>query len=150
MNLNEADKQYLIDLIRNNNQIPEDYKHLLFPSLQEEYELTYAGKMRKGKVKLIYIDPPFATQEEFQTKEGAKAYSDKKKGAEFLEFIRRRLILAKEILAPDGAIYVHLDQKMGHYVKVILDEVFGKNNIRNEIIWCYKTSLRSSPEKIMT
>ena len=209
MKLNIEDKKYLINLIESGEQIPEEYKYLLFPNLQEEYELIYAGKMRKedilagedgtlpvplqvervfsgedhpayedgwenmivfgdnlqflktinenrdplikdkvkGKVKLIYIDPPFATQDEFQNKDGAKAYTDKKKGSEFLEFIRRRLIVAKEILADDGAIYVHLDQKMGHYVKVILDEVFGKNNFRNEIIWCYKTSLRSSKEK---
>ena len=209
MKLNAEDKQYLINLIKEGEQIPEDYKYLLFPNFQEEYELNYAGKMRKedilagedgtlpvplqlervidgtghpgfedgwknmiifgdnlqflktinenkdplikdkvkGKVKLIYIDPPFATQDEFQNKEGAKAYSDKKKGAEFLEFIRRRLIVAKEILSDDGSIYVHLDQKMGHYVKVILDEVFGKNSFRNEIIWCYKTSLRLSKEK---
>ena len=92
----------------------------------------------KGKVKLIYIDPPFATQDEFQNKEGAKAYSDKKRGAEFLEFIRRRLILAREILAEDGSIYVHLDQKMSHYVKTILDEIFGKNNFLNEIVWYYR------------
>ncbi len=60
-------------------------------------------------------------------------------GSEFLEFIRKRLILAKEILADDGSIYVHIDQKMGHYVKAILDEVFGKNNFVNEIIWNYGT-----------
>ena len=50
----------------------------------------------KGKVKLIYIDPPFATADDFQNKEGAKAYNDKKKGSEFIEFLRRRLILAKK------------------------------------------------------
>ncbi|HEL1259081.1 DNA methyltransferase [Streptococcus equi] len=201
MSLNSEDKKYLINLLESGEQIPEDYKYLLFPNLQEEYELTYAGKMRredilagedgtlpvplqlervfngkehpafedgwknmivfgdnlqflktinenkdplikdkvKGKVKLIYIDPPFATQDEFQNKEGAKAYSDKKKGSEFLEFIRRRLILAKEILSDDGSIYVHMDQKMGHYVKLILDEVFGKNCYQNEIVWHYRT-----------
>lgn len=94
----------------------------------------------KGKVKLIYIDPPFATQDEFQNKEGAKAYSDKKKGSEFLEFIRRRLIVAKEILADDGSIYVHLDEKMADYIKAIMDEIFGKNNYRRQIIWFTKTS----------
>lgn len=93
----------------------------------------------KGKVKLIYIDPPFATQDEFQNKEGAKAYNDKKRGAEFLEFLRRRLILAREILADDGSIYVHIDQKMGHYVKIIMDEVFGKNKFKNEIAWHYSS-----------
>lgn len=199
--LNEMEKKYIINLIENGEQIPEDYKYMLFPNLQEEYELTYAGKMRKedilagedgtfpvplqidrifngdehptfedgwrnmiifgdnlqflktvnenkdpliknkikGKVKLIYIDPPFATQDEFQNKEGAKAYSDKKKGSEFLEFIRRRLILAREILSDDGSIYVHMDQKMGHYVKILLDEVFGKNCFQNEIVWHYRT-----------
>lgn len=199
--LNEMEKKYIINLIESGEQIPEDYKYMLFPNLQEEYELTYAGKMRKedvlagedgtfpvplqvervfngdehpvfedgwrnmivfgdnlqflktinqnkdslikdkvkGKVKLIYIDPPFATQDEFQNKEGAKAYNDKKRGAEFLEFLRRRLILAREILADDGVIFVHTDTKMGHYIKVILDEVFGKNNMVNEIIWCFKS-----------
>lgn len=91
----------------------------------------------KGKVKLIYIDPPFATEDEFRNKLGVKAYSDKKQGAEFLEFLRRRLILAKEILAEDGSIYVHMDLKMSHYVKAMMDEVFGKNYFRNEIVWKY-------------
>jgi len=54
----------------------------------------------KGKVKLIYIDPPFASDEEFSsTNSGSKAYVDKKKGAEFVEFLRRRLFLARELLA---------------------------------------------------
>lgn len=91
----------------------------------------------KGKVKLIYIDPPFATTDEFSNKDGAKAYSDKIKGAEFLEFLRERLILARELLADDGSIYVHLDSKMVHYVKIIMDGVFDKNNFVNEIIWQY-------------
>lgn len=89
----------------------------------------------KGKIKLIYIDPPFATSSDFLTGEGQKAYSDKTKDADFVEFIRKRLIVAKELLAPDGLIYVHLDIKKGHYIKVILDEIFGENNFRNEIIW---------------
>ncbi len=91
----------------------------------------------KGKVKLIYIDPPFATADEFQNKEGAKAYNDKKVGADFLEFLRRRIIVARQILADDGVMFIHLDQKMVHYVKVIADEIFGKNNFQNEIIWKY-------------
>jgi len=88
----------------------------------------------KGKVKLIYIDPPFATDSDFVTKDGAKAYSDKVKDAEFIEFLRERLILAKEILSPDGTIYVHLDSKKSHYIKVILDEVFSEFDFA-EIIW---------------
>jgi DNA modification methylase len=90
----------------------------------------------KGKVKLIYIDPPFATKKDFM-KNAEKAYSDKVTGSAFIEFIRKRLILMNELLADDGQIYVHLDSKKGHYVKTILDEIFGEHNFRNEIIWCY-------------
>ena len=90
-----------------------------------------------GKVRLIYIDPPFSTLDEFSDKAGKKAYADKRKGAEYVEFLRRRLILAREVLAEDGSIFVHLDPKMAHYIKLVLDEVFGKSNFRNEIAWCY-------------
>lgn len=89
----------------------------------------------KGKVKLIYIDPPFATEGDFSAKDGEKAYSDKIKGAEFIEFIRERLMLAKELLADDGSIFVHLDMKKYHYIKIVMDEIFGENNFRNEIVW---------------
>lgn len=91
----------------------------------------------KGKIKLIYIDPPFATKQDFM-KDKEKAYRDKVLGAQFIEFLRRRLILLHEILADDGTIYVHLDQKKGHYLKATLDEVFGETNFRNEVIWYYR------------
>ena len=89
----------------------------------------------KGKVKLICIDPPFATKSDFGSKEGERSYSDKVDTAEFIEGLRERLIYMRELLADDGSIYVHLDQKMSHYVKIIMDEVFGKDNFRNEIRW---------------
>lgn len=92
----------------------------------------------KGKVKLVYIDPPFATKSDFGGKEGEFSYSDKVNRAEFLESLRERLIFLRELLADDGSIYVHLDQKMSHYVKIIMDEVFGKDRFRNEIIWYYE------------
>lgn len=91
----------------------------------------------RNKIKLIYIDPPFATKSDFM-KDREKAYRDKVIGAKFIEFIRRRLFFLREILADDGSIYVHLDWKKGHYVKAILDEVFGEHNFVNEIIWAYK------------
>jgi site-specific DNA-methyltransferase (adenine-specific)/adenine-specific DNA-methyltransferase len=91
----------------------------------------------KGKVKLIYIDPPFATESDFRANNGQKVYTDKSKGSEFVEFLRRRLMLAKEILADEGSIFVHLDYRKGHYVKVLMDEIFSVNSFRNEIIWCY-------------
>lgn len=194
--LSKAEKDFIIDLLEKGEPIPEDFRYKLFPIIHEEYELAYAGKMRKedllanddgsfpvplqlekvfnsssrlaysdewrnmivfgdnlqflktiyknedslikdkvkGKVKLIYIDPPFATTDDFQSKDGAKAYSDKKKGADFMEYLRKRLIVAKEILADDGSIYVHLDSKMGHYIKVLMDEIFMSFEFA-EIIW---------------
>jgi DNA modification methylase len=88
----------------------------------------------KGKVRLIYIDPPFATKQEFRGNQDQKAYQDKIAGAGFLEFLRKRLVFLRELLADDGGIYVHLDWKKGHYAKTLLDELFGEHNFRNEII----------------
>jgi len=88
----------------------------------------------RGKIKLIYIDPPFATKQDFM-KDKEKAYRDKVLGAQFIEFLRKRLILLREILANDGAIYVHLDTKKSHYIKAVMDEVFGEVNFINEIVW---------------
>lgn len=90
----------------------------------------------KDKIKLIYIDPPFATKQDFM-KDREKAYRDKLIGAQFIEFLRKRLVLLREVLADDGSIYVHLDWKKGHYIKAVLDEVFGEENFINEIVWCY-------------
>ena len=195
--INKHDVEFLIDCLKNRKEIPEVYKYALFPTKQKEYELIYAGKMRKedvladteeakpvplqiekifngkkyplyskdwhnllvfgdnlqilktfnenkdaliknkikGKVKLIYIDPPFATESDFKGSQGQKAYSDKTKGAEFVEFLRRRLIVARELLADDGSIYIHLDWKKAHYIKLVLDEIFGEYEFRREIIW---------------
>ncbi|EII5649547.1 site-specific DNA-methyltransferase, partial [Vibrio parahaemolyticus] len=91
-----------------------------------------------GKVKLIYIDPPFATKRDFKGSQDQKAYTDKVAGSEFIEFLRKRLILLRELLHPDGSIFVHLDSKKGHYIKLVLDEVFGEHNFVNEIIWHYR------------
>ncbi len=88
----------------------------------------------RGKIKLIYIDPPFATRQDFM-KDKEKAYRDKVLGAQFIEFLRRRLILLRELLADDGSIFVHLDWEKGHYIKAVLDEVFGEENFVTEIIW---------------
>jgi 16S rRNA G966 N2-methylase RsmD len=88
----------------------------------------------RGKIKLIYIDPPFATRQDFM-KDKEKAYRDKVLGAQFIEFLRRRLILLREILADDGSIYLHLDTKKGHYIKAVMDEVFGEEHFINQIIW---------------
>lgn len=94
----------------------------------------------KGKIKLIYIDPPFMVGKDFVNKEGEFAYSDKWKSVdEFLCFIHERLIIMRELLSDDGSIYVHCDHRLNSYLRLIMDEVFGKENFRNEIVWGYKT-----------
>lgn len=97
-----------------------------------------------GKIDLIYIDPPFATNNTFtitdgrastisNSKNGNVAYSDTLKGFDFIEFIRERLVLLKMLLSDKGSIYLHIDYKIGHYVKIIMDEIFGIENFRNDI-----------------
>ncbi|MBD2505440.1 site-specific DNA-methyltransferase [Anabaena azotica] len=86
-----------------------------------------------GKVKLIYIDPPYATGSGFESRTQNHAYHDLMGGADYLEFLRHRLILLRELLADDGSIYVHLDENMAFPIKILMDEIFGSKNFRNWI-----------------
>ena len=87
-----------------------------------------------GKVRLIYIDPPFSTGQLFNQKHTNEiAYDDTLQGPAFLNFLKKRLFLLKELLADDGSIYVHIDTKIGHYVKILMDEVFGQDRFVNDI-----------------
>ncbi len=88
-------------------------------------------------VRLVYIDPPFASGVKYSARHGGHAYGDRRKGTEFLEFMRARLLLLRELLSEDGSIYLHIDWRMAHYLKIIMDEVFGEDNFLNEIIWSY-------------
>jgi adenine-specific DNA-methyltransferase len=94
-----------------------------------------------GKVRLIYIDPPFATQTVFHSRKLVHAYEDVFEGASYLEFMRERLILLHRLLADDGSIYVHLDAKMVFHIKILMDEIFGAGNFRNCI-----TRKKSNPK----
>jgi len=87
----------------------------------------------KGKVKLFYIDPPFATKSDFRGSGDEKSYSDKVASAEFIEGLRERMIYMRETLAEDGSIYVHCDWRMNSHIRIILDEVFG--TFENQISW---------------
>ena len=87
----------------------------------------------RGKVRLVYIDPPYATKSVFQSRNQADAYMDLLEGAHYLEFLRERLIFLRELLADDGSIYVHLDDNMAFLAKAVMDEVFGPANFRNWI-----------------
>ena len=103
----------------------------------------------KGKVNLIYIDPPFGTGELYDAA-GVPAYSAALQGAAFVEFLRKRLILLEKLLAYDGSIYVRIDYHFGHYIKVIMDEIFGKNNFRNEIIVNRTRTLKGEARRFHT
>src|SRR3989338_319903 len=105
----------------------------------------------RGKIDLIYIDPPFDSKADYRTKITLPhtdieqrptvieqfAYADTWKDgtASYLAMMVTRLILMRELLSEQGSIYVHIDWHVGHYVKVIMDEIFGKENFRNEITW---------------
>ena len=87
----------------------------------------------KSKIDLVYIDPPFGTGQNFNSIDDDNAYSDKLIDSEFLEFLRKRLFIFRELLSEQGSIYLHIDKKIGHYVKIIMDEVFGHKNFINDI-----------------
>lgn len=105
----------------------------------------------RGKVDLIYIDPPFDSKADYRTKltlPGGDisqkpttieqfAYADTWKDGtvSYLRMLYPRLVLMRELLSDHGSIYVHIDWHVGHYVKVLMDEVLGSDNFRNEIIW---------------
>ena len=111
-------------------------------AMKELLKLKKQGKLLNADgtpgVRLVYIDPPFATKQDFRGSQDQKAYQDKIFGAKFLEFLRKRLVFLRELLSDDGTAYVHLDWRKGHYAKIIMDEVFGEHNFINEIVWCYK------------
>lgn len=97
-----------------------------------------------GKVTLAYIDPPFATGNEFRagrrrtatiskSASDALAYSDRFSHSDYLKFLRERLLLLRQLLSPQGSLWVHIGPQMSHHVRVLLDEVFGPENFLNEI-----------------
>jgi adenine-specific DNA-methyltransferase len=87
----------------------------------------------RSRVRLVYIDPPYSTRSVFQSRAQTDAYADLLAGAHYVEFLRQRLILLRELLAEDGSIYVHLDENMAFHIKIIMDEIFGRANFRNWI-----------------
>lgn len=99
----------------------------------------------KGCIDLVYIDPPFATGGTFsvdrtgrtatisKANDGNIAYQDTLRGKDFIRFLRYRILLIRELLSDRGSFYLHIDYKIGHYVKIMLDEIFGIENFRNDI-----------------
>lgn len=112
----------------------------------------------RGKVDLIYIDPPFDSKADYKKKIKLKnktisgdtmsfeekQYSDMWLNDEYLQFMYERLTIMSQLLSEKGAIYIHCDWHKSAQLRCICDSIFGPDNFRNEIIWCYRTSLRSS------
>jgi DNA modification methylase len=113
--------------------------------------MSHLLKNYRGKIDLIYIDPPFDSKAEYKktiqlrgktvendrTTFEEKQYTDIWTNDEYLQFMFERLILMRELLADDGAIYVHCDWRVQAFIRLILNEIFGTNAFLNEIIWCY-------------
>jgi hypothetical protein len=127
-------------------------------TLLDDCNPTTDGYRYRGKIDLIYIDPPFMVNNDFRADNSIDIELDDADGVEvkkepslveilaykdtwrqgldsFLSMMRERLVLLRDLLAPTGSIYVHLDWHAVHYVKVLMDEIFGYENFRNEITW---------------
>ena len=123
--------------------------------------MSHLLKEFRGKFDLIYIDPPFDSKAEYRKKiklKGASAssdtstfeekqYNDIWTNDEYLQFIYERLVLCRELISEKGSIYVHCDWHKNHYIRAILDEIFGISRFRNEIIWSYFGFKRSTTRK---
>lgn len=152
------DKSALWSTGQSLDQIPDNPNRLIYGDNLLATAALLAGDSDspsfRGKVDLIYIDPPFDSKADYRTKiELPKmevsqkpttfeqfAYSDTwvNGTASYLEMITPRLVLMRELLSEAGSVYVHLDWHTCHYVKLVLDEVFGRENFRNEIVWGYR------------
>lgn len=137
--------------------VPEEPNRLIYGDNLLAMAALLAGDENtpsmRGKVDLIYIDPPYDSKADYRTKVELPgfelsqrpnvleqfAYSDSWANgtASYLESIIPRLVLMRELLAETGSIYVHLDWHVGHYVKIVMDEIFGKDLFINEIVWAY-------------
>ena len=113
---------------------------LIFDDNLNAMQFLLQEKAYKNALDLIYIDPPFATNNTFRmgstisaSLSANVAYDDKFSLEAYLEFLYYRFILMREMLSEKGSIYVHTDSKIGHYVKIMLDEIFGKEHFINDI-----------------
>ena len=111
--------------------------------------MSHMLKEYRGKIGLIYIDPPYDSKADYKKKIQLKGqtifndstsfedkqYTDIWTNDDYLQFMYERLILCRELLSENGSIYVHMDEKRSHYIKIVLDEVFGRDSFKREIIW---------------
>ena len=173
--------EYVLPVVKDHNLFTGEYKEIseqnwlnrlcygdnlmVMQALLTGDKATGLPSMR-GKIDLIYIDPPYDSKADYRTKitlPGCDidlkptvleqfAYSDTWKDGtvSYLKNLYPRLYLMRELLSDKGSIYVHVDWHVGHYVKILMDEVFGKGNFLNEIIWQYDGPQSPSPTKFAT
>ena len=141
-----------------------DGPNLLFHGDNKEILSTLLVQGFRGKIDLICIDPPFASGADYVRKVALRGKREKLEAEEhtiaeqiqytdiwandtYLQFMYVRLTLMRELLSDKGSIYLHCDSTMSHYLKLIMDEVFGKDLFRNEIIWTYNRFSRKSDKQ---
>ena len=141
---NKKEKEEIIKSAKSYNSLDMCLKKNYLIYGENLKALSMMLKKYKGKIDLIYIDPPYNSNQVFTVTStrsntvskainGKIAYSDNFSKEEYVEFIRERLIVLRELLSEQGSIYLHIDDKMGHYIKIIMDEVFGFENFKNDI-----------------
>ena len=156
---------YEVELVEQVGEVARDWNNLL---LRGECLAACACLEEQGiRVDLVYIDPPFASGanyarqvyirrmaekiahaeqeldlEELQTFEETM-YGDIWRKEDYLDWMYENLVAIKTVMADTASIYVHLDWQIGHYVKILMDEIFGEDNFINEIVWCYKSPSQS-------
>ena len=144
----KAQKKYPIELVYDGKETPDEILSAEVESIEqvltinggESNKFFFGDNLNtllfllhsgyKNRIELIYIDPPFATTSKFVNRKQEHAYSDFMFGGEYVEFLRKRLIVMRELLSEKGSIYLHLDNKMAFTMKLVMDEVFGENNFR--------------------
>ena len=127
--------------------------------------MSHLLKDYRGKVDLIYIDPPFDSKADYKKKIDIKGvgkaesdnssfeekqYGDIWTNDEYLQFMYERLLIMRELLSANGSIFLHCDWHKAQYIHCIMDEVFGQNGFRNEIIWHYSDNFQGNVKGFAT
>lgn len=140
----------------NYENLKDNWHNLLFHGDNKECLSTLLTSGFRGKVDLIYIDPPFDSKADYVKKIELRGidkkltgeeqsffeqvqYTDLWKNDEYLQFMFERLILLRELLSEQGSIYLHCDWHKSHHLRFLLDEVFGEDNFVNEVVWGYRS-----------
>lgn len=156
--LQSKDKGVFIEeLILKNSEVNDKELNIIYHSDNIETIKDLLDKGYNEKIDLIYIDPPFYSLANYNNKVQVRygnnketieyqAYKDTWKYGfkEYLEMLAIRLFLMRELLSEEGSIYIHLDFRAVHYIKIIMDYIFGETNFLNEIVWSYKSGGTSS------